>query len=76
MSVAECVKRFLALDITDGDPAVVSTRNSSIWATSGDVAPYAYRSLGFLWIGTGTSTPQLLNRNQLGIWRRKYSRRR
>lgn len=68
MAVTECIRQFLALDVIDSDPALVSSRNSNRWATSGDVPEYAYKSLGTLWVGPGTSSNTLLRTYKLAIW--------
>ena len=56
------IRQFLANDVVDSDPAVVSADNSASWPTSADVADYGYKSLGTIWVGVPTTSPTLASR--------------
>jgi hypothetical protein len=50
------------MDVNDSSAAAVSALNSSVWPTAADVADYAYKSLGTLWIGAATPSSDLEER--------------
>ena len=56
------IRQFLANDVDDGDPSAVSASNSAAWPTSADVADYAYKSLGTIWVAAATTSATLASR--------------
>lgn len=66
MSLGQCIVDILSNDVTDGDPNTVISNNSIYGWDLSTVPEFTYKSLGTLWIGTGTTQSQLAKRNSMG----------